>query len=332
LNYNAAALAILEELLNQLSRNPLLTQNQLPDSSIIWQQYSQAQNIRKDLAGLHHLAGKAYNNLKEPQKALPFLEKAYDFSTENEEVLIDLALTYNQLNSPSDALFWLNECLNLNPLNPTAHYNLANIYLGQSQEEAGIRELKKCLQINRNYHQAHLTLAHIYSNQQNTDKEVEHFRLAAEITRDPELYRKLASVALNSDRLVEAIKYWQTLLQLKPDDYESKNNLVEAWLLTKNYDSALSIAKELVKAQPDLDNRLDLLDIKINLAQDEKSNFKDLQHLKKENPGSGRINYLLAVLNFQKGKRKKACKFLELAIRNGYQIEKISNNILSACR
>jgi tetratricopeptide (TPR) repeat protein len=85
----------------------------------------------------------------------------------------------------------------------------------------------------------------MYEMHQQLEQAAAHYEEAAKLDPlNPRLYYHVARVSTNQDRRLDAIRAYQTILDLTPSDLEAIFGLIRLWLIEKQFDQAQQLLAE----------------------------------------------------------------------------------------
>jgi len=108
--------------------------------------------------------GAVYVQNAEYQRAVHFLEKAYNENPKNDSVLYDLAYCYDKMGNDENSIRCYNEYLDLDPFAESAWYNLGIIYTRREEYDKAIESYDFALAIDENYASAIFNKANTLSS------------------------------------------------------------------------------------------------------------------------------------------------------------------------
>ncbi len=244
----------------------------------------------------------------------------------------------DQANYPS-AEQDLKQAISLRSSDASAHYGLGRVYLGEGKVDEALGELNTALSLNRNSAPIHIALGDAYRQQGNTvaslseymkavnikaensdaylkiadiydergDLEMSMADLRSGIALNPNseaLHRRVADTALRLEKNDDAIKEYNTALQLQPGDVEAVKGLTRAYLLksqkeasgaffaNNNYEDAEAVIQNAIRLNPN-DLELRLADAKFRAMSGQQI---DLSKLPPPSNDAERIAYSEALL------------------------------------
>ncbi len=95
--------------------------------------------------------GAGYVQNGDYQRAVFFLEKAYDENPKNDSVVYDLAFSYDKLGNDDKSIHFYNEYLDIDPFAESAWYNLGIIYTRREAYDKALEAYDFALAIDENY-------------------------------------------------------------------------------------------------------------------------------------------------------------------------------------
>lgn len=189
------------------------------------------QSAYYNLAKAYRLLGDMESSKKQLmlfQKMKNYYDKAYaleGFLAEdplNSVLRMKLAETHSQHQHFSAAIGTYKTIIRLNPKYWDAYDKLGRLYMGLNFTDKAIPQFQQVLQLNPNAVEAHVRLGWLYNSQQKYDQAEIHLQKAVE--KLPKLtiaYHGLAEIYIQQGRYDKAIKTYNTILEISPNDEDA---------------------------------------------------------------------------------------------------------------
>jgi tetratricopeptide (TPR) repeat protein len=192
----------------------------------------------------------------------------------------------------------------------------ANMHLQNNDFDRAIEELNTCLKINPEDFEAHFGLGFVYFNQRKLDLAVEVLREAIEIdSMRTEPHILLARIFMGVGRWEETSQEFDIILELKPEDMETRFQLVD-FITKKKMDAetALEEVKKILEINPD-EMKVHLLLGQTYLSAGHFSQaIEKFQFCMENLPGEFEPVYHLGITYLRNGEYRKAVNFLKRAL------------------
>ncbi len=166
--------------------------------------------------GVRTILAKTFYEMGRKYEAMEHANYICHHQPKNFPMKIFVANCYNDNGKPMQAISVLTELLNEDSGNVVAIKDLAKLYLETNQKKSAIKMLKRLDDF-------------IYSNQE----KVNNKNLIAKLHSEFREYE-------------EAIEQYQDILQIYPADVAVKKNLVDAYKMNSDYESAIEITEEIL--------------------------------------------------------------------------------------
>lgn len=140
----------------------------------------------------------------------------------NSALRMKLAETHSQHQHFSAAIGTYKTIIRLNPKYWDAYDKLGRLYMGLNFTDKAIPQFQQVLQLNPNAVEAHVRLGWLYNSQQKYDQAEIHLQKAVE--KLPKLtiaYHGLAEIYIQQGRFDKAIKTYNTILEISPNDEDA---------------------------------------------------------------------------------------------------------------
>lgn len=192
-------------------------------------QYSDA------LAGLG-LVKLAQNSLAEAASAF---KQAIQYRSTNSTAHYGLGKTYLKQGLLDDAIKELNTAMYQNPNSWPTHLAMGEAYMGQGNNVAAVKEFQKSIQIKAENPEAYLRIADVREMRGDVELSISELRAATELMPDnPDLHMKIADQSLEIEKLDDAIKEYQNVMNMSPNNSMAAQGLTRAYYLKAQKESA----------------------------------------------------------------------------------------------
>ena len=256
-------------------------------------------------------------------EAVENFKRAIDLNSGNSQAHFGLGSAYSRMGQLDDAIKELNTSLYQFPNSWPTHMELGKAYAKQGNTVAALKEYMQSTLIKPENIEPYLGMADIH--QDRGDNELALADLRSGLTQDPynvDLRERIADITLRLEKPDEAIKAYQTVLQMSPNNTAAVKGLsqalymkaqkaaVGALLSSNDYESALTTLDEAIKLNPN-DMELRLSKAKLMSLSGTKPNLSTMGQ--PSNDGE-RISYAQALM--AAGEFIEASKTMQTVIAN----------------
>ncbi|MGD9929280.1 MAG: tetratricopeptide repeat protein [Mangrovibacterium sp.] len=250
----------------------------------------------------------------ETEKAISFLERAYDTNPQNELVLYELGYYYDRIQDYERSLQFYDYYLDIDPFNASVWYNMGITYNRMGKHEEAIDAYDFSIALQDDFEQAYFNKANALSNSNRYEEAIVCYEEYLERDKEnDDAYCYLGECFLNLERYNEALVNYRKAIRI------NKNNS-NAWYgsglimwMEGQLTEALSVMKKALKLDdenPDfwliygkINHELDAFD----LAE---TAYKKATSLDPDNP-DGWVSY--AEMEYDRGSLNKAIDILKSA-------------------
>lgn len=177
--------------------------------------------------------GRLDEAVKEYQEAIksdPKYSEAYAY----------MGMTKLTQNSLGEAEADFKQAIQFNPSNSTAHYGLGKTYLKMGQTDAAIKELNTALYQNQNSHPAHLAMGEAYQTQGNNNAAIKEYQKSISIKpENPDAYLHIADIREGRGDLELSISELRASLEQMPDNVAIHQRIGDECLTLEKLDDAI---------------------------------------------------------------------------------------------
>lgn len=151
-----------------------------------------------------------------------------------------LGMTKLAQNSLGEAESNFKTAIQYNPSNSTAHYGLGKTYLKMGQTDAAIKELNTALYQNPNSHPAHLAMGEAYQTQGNNNAAIKEYQKSISIKpENPDAYLHIADIRETRGDLELSISELRASLEQMPDNVAIHQRIGDECLALEKLDDAI---------------------------------------------------------------------------------------------
>lgn len=196
--------------------------------------------------------GLALFEIKNYQKAAEFLEKAVDAAPDNLAAHINLALSYQELGKNQLALAQYDVVFRQQPSLHSLRFDYGNLLAEMNKDEAAIENYKIYI---KNYPQdtrAYQNIGIIYKRMLKINDAIANYEKALELQgdkKDAELIEDLAGCYHYNKDFANALKHYDEVLAIKPDNYDVKYNKAVVLHSMNRYNDAIALYNELLNVK-----------------------------------------------------------------------------------
>lgn len=178
-----------------------------------------------------HLLGRIHAQRGKLRRAAAFLERARSVSSDDADILADLAEVRRLEGSPGDARSLLETAISLEPARAALHYALAGLHLQGGEIEAGIARLEGTVSLDDAHADAQNDLGAAYLETGRYDDARRSLESAARTCpTSPLAYRNLANLFLRVGEVDRSVHHFREALERAPEDRELRRQFAEALL------------------------------------------------------------------------------------------------------
>jgi tetratricopeptide (TPR) repeat protein len=159
----------------------------------------------------------------ETEKAIEYLERAFNVNPKNELVLYELGYCYDKKQDFEKSISYYNQYLDIDPFNASVWYNLWITYNRNGQHELAVDAYDYSITLQDNFEQAYFNKANALSNSGRYKEAVECYKEYLELDKtNDDAYCYLGECYLNLEQNDEALVNYRKAIRL------NKNN-ANAW-------------------------------------------------------------------------------------------------------
>ncbi len=162
--------------------------------------------------------GQLYYSQHKYDQAVEQFEKILKIDPENADVMYLLGSLYLDINQEKKATDLLKKSIEINPNQDGSLNSLAYVYAekGQNLNEA-LDLVNRALKVDPNNGAYLDTLGWIYFQNEKYEKALEILKRADQYLKDPTIYQHIGDTCYKLNLVEDAIKYWQSSLELLPN-------------------------------------------------------------------------------------------------------------------
>jgi tetratricopeptide (TPR) repeat protein len=204
-------------------------------------------------------------------QAIDILKDAIKANPKATEPLLELAFIYAKyLRRTDQAIDYVNRAIALDPQNIDAYERLCEIALAASDEKNAIQSLDRAAALKSDDPTFWTRLGKLYASivfKADRSPKPEEIRRVNEIFKkavdhagdDVSVLKDLADYYASTQQITEAIPLYLRLLELEPEDSNSREKLATGFVLTNQRDKAVQLLEEIIKQHPEKYQPYDLL-------------------------------------------------------------------------
>jgi len=189
--------------------------------------YQKALAFDSRSAQTYRALGIAYAKKGDFDKPIDYYQSIAQKNPNSAQANYELGVAYENKKETDRAIEYFQKAIQINPAYAEAYHSLGDVYGIRGEYEKEAAYLRKALRLNPHYGIDIYYIHEIpYGRKIIYYKAIESFKKAVEI--DPgfieayydlaELYRNLAKIYSREVNLYNAVKYWQKIIRLKPDN------------------------------------------------------------------------------------------------------------------
>lgn len=204
----------------------------------------------RELSLQHFLEGSLHDQKGEYAQAILEYQEAIRYK-QDAAIYQAIAKDYAILNKNERAIEMGLEAVKLAPDNKTYHETLAEVYINAIEYENAAKEFSTIIKLDSSDHQAWSNLAHL-TQMKNPDKALELYRQVIErFGADQDTYFQMARIYDSENKLGKAVEAVQGMLTLDPGNFEMEKTLGDLYLRQDSVDAALRLYNDLVELRPE---------------------------------------------------------------------------------
>jgi pentatricopeptide repeat protein len=196
-----------------------------------------------NLANLYLLQGKK-------EEAKPLLMTALKLDPNSALINYNIGNIYLEENNLNTAQSYYKKAIRFDRSLCDARYNLALSYWRQNKESIALSEYEKLVGICPGHEKAVLNLAAYYVQSREIEKALILYRQALVVNPRPKVYLALGHVYHNQKYYPEAVKAYESAVQMDPRDTEAKYFLALSYYEQKMLFSARRLCIEILEQDP----------------------------------------------------------------------------------
>jgi tetratricopeptide (TPR) repeat protein len=204
-------------------------------------------------------------------QAIDILKDAIKANPKATEPMLELAFIYAKyLRRTDQAIDYVNRAIALDPQNIDAYERLCEIALAAGDEKNAIQSLDRAAALKSDDPTFWTRLGKLYASivfKADRSPRSEEIRRVNEIFKkavdhagdDVSVLKDLADYYASTQQITEAIPLYLRLLELEPEDSNSREKLATGFVLTNQRDKAVQMLEEIIKQHPEKYQPYDLL-------------------------------------------------------------------------
>ncbi|MCK5684989.1 tetratricopeptide repeat protein, partial [bacterium] len=277
----------------------------------------------------YQLLGKIFREKKEYDAAIKFLNKALGISSENFDIIHELAGLYQSINKVAKAKDLYKQCITIEPDNVTPYRDLGFLIKNENEDEA-LTMFLKVLETYENDTEVLSIVANIYRNKKDHDTALAFYSKCLEINpKQKNTLMNIAEINFEKGEDESAREYLNDIVQRYPNEIKAYNILGDILYNRGDYNDALSLYKKSLL----IDDSDEVILIKIARIYSKLEMYEDaeghLNRLLKMVPDHFEANIIQGDIAKNANRMEDAEKFYLSALQkeksNITALEKISN-------
>lgn len=239
-------------LMNRLSSSNMTIRNQR-DSMLKQAENECRMALQKDPYSpeAHYQLAQSLREQKRYDEAIKEYNEAIKSDPKYSEAYAGLGMLKLDANSLGEAEGAFKQAIQYNSGNSTAHYGLGKTYLKMGNIDAAIKELNTALYQNKNSFPAHQAMGEAYQAQGNTNAALAEYRKSIDIKpENPEAYLHIADVREGRGDLELSISELRGALALMPDNPDLHMRVADESLKLEKLDDAIKEYETVMNQNP----------------------------------------------------------------------------------
>lgn len=213
--------------------------------------YQSAIALKPDYADAYCNLAIAQTQIGKKEEAIYNLQRALIEQVNHVGAHSLLAQLLHEKGRTEDAFDHYKERLKIDPYHAETYVNMGGILVKQGKLLEAIEYFDKALVIDPEHAEAHYNLGSTFLSLQDADQALVHYLRALKNKPDSDTYYNIGVIYMYKDRHMDAIDYFNTAVQLRPDYFEAYVNLGSVYLKLENYDLAIKNFNTALSIQPE---------------------------------------------------------------------------------
>jgi tetratricopeptide (TPR) repeat protein len=205
---------------------------------------------RQEIALQHFLEGSTFDQKGDFARAIVEYQDALRYK-EDPAIHHAIAKDYQQLEKPELALVSARRAVDLDSTSRQYRETLAEIYVNTMDLENATRQFAAIVRMDPGYKPALLNLARLTQVTSNDSALVLYNRVIDRFGPDLSAYAQMAQIYSSQGKQLQAADVLKKMLELDPESYEIKKGLGDTYLRADSIDLALKVYDDLVVIRPD---------------------------------------------------------------------------------
>lgn len=202
------------------------------------------------------LAG-VYTGLNKVEEARKIYGKVLKQDPKNEDACVFLSKSYGLEDKFSKAKSVLEDCEKRDKRNGVYSYYIGKLYIDKGDVKSAQRYFKRSLEKQKDFSRSVLALGLIHEEKEQFEKATKVYKeFLAKEKNDKLILSRLVQVLFQTSKYKEIIPYAERLSDLDPEDLNLKVKLGVLYTDSKDYQKALGVFRDLLKAAPESDKIL----------------------------------------------------------------------------
>ncbi len=214
---------------------------------------------------------------QEPEKAIDYVEQGLKYADKDDYAFYYIAGTACMAaQNFEESIKYIEKAIELNPENVQLYNNLGTAYLTTGQFDKALEIYQKSIELEASDSLAYFNIASILQMQEEHEKACEYFAKAHNLEPEDDSYIIAWAISeVKCNRIWEAIGHYKYLAASYPQKTTYKFNLASCFQMVGEYESAISILKQLIMLKPKAMNILKKL-ATIYIVTGQLSNAKEI--------------------------------------------------------
>jgi len=213
--------------------------------------------------------GRIYNYMNLYDEAAIVLSKAVEFQPKDFDANCNLAVTYYNMKDSAKAVLQLKKCIEIDPENADIHNLVGITYYNMKEYTTALDEFRIAVKLNPDEDQYGYNEGLALARLERYEDAVQAFKRASDMKKADNMYRILSvqvksnkakdfynkgCTAMEAKRVDEAIEFFNSALEVKPDMAEAYVNLGYCYRLKRDPQKQVYYFEEAAKLNPDMPN------------------------------------------------------------------------------
>ena len=277
---------------------------------------------------LSYLLGVAYNNKKEYNKAIEFLQEAIESISEKAEAYHNLGAAYGNKKEYDKAIEFLQKSIEIDPNEYKTYLGMGIIYGNKKEHDKAIEFLQKSIEINPQDAEAYYNLGIAYSNKKEYDKAIEFYHKAIEINpQDDKLYFRMGNSYTKQAEYDKAMEYYQKAVKINPQNDEAYFGIGHIYVFKNEDKKALESYQQAININPENDDAYYMIGSFYHDNREYEKALELYQKAIKINPNNDEVYFSMGNIYRHQRKYSKAIESYKKSIAINSKNGKVYHNM-----